>query len=281
MVARAARRSTRSPIRILRGKLPFPAAPHLIVGTALGESEDRVSTVPTPAAKLGDRPRLHLWAAAIAAFVVFAGFAPTFYLKGLFGAPALSPLLLVHGVVMTLWFVLFIVQAKLVAAGRADLHRRLGVFGAMLFALIVVVALTTAIDAGRRGATPAPGVPALVFMAIPLGDIVVFGSLVGTALWLRRRSDIHKRLMLLATLSILTPAIARLPLDFIRQAGLPLFFGLTVLAVIVCVAADSAKNRRLHPAFGWGGALVIASLPLRVMIAGTPAWTRFATWLVA
>ena len=240
-----------------------------------------MSPVSTPIVRRVDRPRLHSWAAIVAGLVVFAGFAPSFYLKGMFGAPDLSPLLLLHGVVMTLWFVLFMVQVRLVAAGRTDLHRRVGVFGAVLFTLLVVVALTTAIDAGRRGASPAPGVPALAFMAIPFTDIAVFGVLVGTALWVRRRSDTHKRLMLLATLSILTPAIARIPLDFIRQAGLPMFFGLTVLAVIVCVVVDSVKNRRLHPAFGWGGALVVASLPLRVMMAGTKTWTQFATWLVA
>jgi hypothetical protein len=181
---------------------------------------------------------------------------------------------------MTLWFALFIVQLRLVAAGRTDLHRRLGVFGAVLVVLIVAVGVTTAVDAGRRGVSPAPEVTPLMFMAIPLADLVVFAILVGVALWNRRRSDIHKRLMLLATLSILTPGIARIPLAFVQQGGLPMFFGLTVLSVIICVVVDTVKNRRLHPAFGWGGTLVVASVPLRLMLAGTAVWTQFATWLV-
>jgi hypothetical protein len=225
--------------------------------------------------------RLYSWVAVVAALIVFAGFARTFYLKGVFGTPALSELLLTHGTVMTLWFALIIVQLRLVAAGRTDLHRRLGVFGAILVVLILAVGVTTAIDAARRGASPAPEITPLMFMAIPLVDLVVFAILVGGALWNRRRSDTHKRLMLLATLSILTPGIARIPLAFIQQGGLPVVFGLTVLSVIICVVVDTVKNRRLHPAFGWGGTLVVASVPLRLILAGTAAWTQFATWLVA
>jgi len=149
-----------------------------------------------------------------------------------------------------------------------------------LFATILVVGVVVAIDAARRGVSPAPGVTPLMFMAVPLADMLVFGGLVGTALWNRRRSATHKRLMVLASLAILPPGIARLPVDFIREGGLPVIFGLTLLAVVACIVIDTVRNRRLHPAFGWGGALVVASVPLRVAVAGTEGWNRFASWLV-
>ena len=233
-----------------------------------------------PSSKSSDR-RLYSWAAVIAALIIFAGFARTFYLKGMFSTPALTGLLWVHGTVMTLWFALFIVQVRLVAAGRTDLHRRMGVIGGILLLLIPPLGVLAAIAAARRGFTPAPDVSPLMFMAIPLVDIVVFAILVALALWNRHRTATHKRLMLLATLSILTPGIARIPISFMQQAGLPIFFGLTILLVIICVAVDTVQNRRLHPALGWGGALVIVSVPLRLMMAGTAAWTQFASWLVA
>ena len=234
----------------------------------------------TSSSKSIDR-RFYTWAAVASALIVFAGFARTFYLKGMFSTPALSELLLVHGIVMTLWLALFIVQVRLVAAGRTDLHRRLGVVGAILVVLILVVGMATAIDAVRRGATPVPEVTPYMFMAIPFFDVAVFAALVGVALWYRRRSDIHKRLMLLATLSILAPGFARIPLDFIKQGGLPMIIVLTLLPVSICVAVDTVRNRRLHPAFGWGGALVVVSWPLRLMLAGTAAWTQFAAWFAA
>jgi len=86
--------------------------------------------------------------------------------------------------------------------------------------------------------------------------------------------------MLLATLGILTAAIARLPLDFIRHGGPLVFFGLADMLILACIAIDTIRQRRLHPAFGWGAAVVIVSQPLRLWLAGTPVWMDFAGWLV-
>jgi hypothetical protein len=100
------------------------------------------------------------------------------------------------------------------------------------------------------------------------------------ALWQRRRPDIHKRLMLLASVGMLTPAFGRIPLRIIQDGGPPVFFGLALFVVFACIAIDTVRSRRLHPAFAWGGALIVAMLPLRLLVAGTQAWTRFAGWLV-
>jgi len=93
--------------------------------------------------------------------------------------------------------------------------------------------------------------------------------------------DMHKRLMLLAAVNLLTPAIARIPSHFIETGGPLVFFGLTDLCVLACAVFDTIKNRRLHPAFLSGTVLIVASQPLRLMLAGTAVWMRFATWLVS
>jgi hypothetical protein len=228
----------------------------------------------------GKDRRLYIWAAALIPVIVLAGFARSYYLKGFFGTPALPSLLVqLHGLVMTSWVVLFITQVSLVATGRTRIHQRLGVFGAILAALIVIVGVLTAIAGAARGATPGP--PALQFLVVPLVDMLVFATLVGTALYLRRRRlDIHKRLMLLAAVNLLAPAIARIPLHFIETGGALAFFGLTDLCLLGCVAFDTVKNRRLHPVFLWGTLLIFASQPLRLMLAGTDVWMRFATAMV-
>lgn len=224
--------------------------------------------------------RLYAWFALLAGLTIFAGFARTLYLRSISGAPPLSTLLLVHGIVMTGWFLLFGTQVWLVESGHAKLHRRLGVLGAVLAVLVVYVGIAAAVDAGRRGVGPALGVTPAVFMAIPLFDIPVFALLVGVALWHRRRGDVHQRLMLLATLGMLTPAIARIPLALIQDGGPPVFFGLAFAIVAACVAIDTFRSRRLHPAFLWGGALLAGMLPVRLFVSHTEAWTRFAGWLV-
>jgi len=228
----------------------------------------------------GKDRRLYVWFAVLMPIIVLAGFARSYYLKGLFGFPALPSLLVhLHGLVMTSWVVLFVAQVTLVATGRTKTHQRLGVFGALLAVLIVIVGVLTAINGAARGATPGP--PALQFLAVPLFDMLVFAILVGTALYVRRRRlDIHKRLMLVAAVNLLAPAIARIPLHFIETGGPLAFFGLTDLCLLACVGFDTIKNRRLHPAFLWGTLFIIASQPLRLMLAGTDVWLRVATALV-
>ena len=78
------------------------------------------------------------------AITVFAGFARTYYLRPYFGTPALSPLLNLHGLVFSSWLLLFFIQTVLVAAKRIRVHRRLGIVGAVIAALVVVVGTSTA-----------------------------------------------------------------------------------------------------------------------------------------
>ncbi|HET7778580.1 MAG TPA: hypothetical protein VFL07_08510 [Rudaea sp.] len=227
----------------------------------------------------GER-RFFAWGAAVIVLVAFGGFARTYYLKLAFDTPALTTLVHAHALVMTAWVLLFVTQTRLVAAQRTDLHRRLGVFGVLLLVLIVAIGVETAIASARRGLTPTD-MPPLMFLVIPLGTVVVFAVLAGAAVLYRRRSDIHKRLMLLATLTILTPAIARIPWEPFRAMGPPLFLAVTDTCVLAFVAYDTWKNRRLHPALLWGTLFFLVSQPLRMMLAHTAAWTQFATWLTS
>ena len=187
------------------------------------------------------------------------------------------PLLHLHGFVFSSWIVLFVIQTTLVAAHRTDIHRRLGILGGVIATLMVLLGVTTAVVRASQGAAP-PGVPPLGFLVVPLGDMLVFPILVGAGLYFRRQPDVHKRLMLLATISILAAAIARLPFA-IMQAGPPAFFGLTDVFVVVCVLYDLITLRRIHRATALAGLFIVASQPLRLFVGGTHAWLSFATWL--
>lgn len=212
--------------------------------------------------------------AVAAAATVFAGFAPTYFLRGLSAAPPLAPLLHVHGLVFTCWIALFVVQVLLVGARRTDIHRKLGIAGAVLAVSMLAIGYLAAVDSAKRGVTPLAGLSPLTFLAVPLGDLVVFAGLIGTGLYLRRRSEAHKRLMLLATIGLLTPAIARLP--FLGAGGPPAFFGLTDVFVLACIAYDRIGRGRVHPAFLWGGLYLVLSQPLRLLVGSTDAWLALA-----
>jgi hypothetical protein len=236
----------------------------------------------TVAVQRGSRDRrLYIGAAVVIPIVVLIGFAPTYYLKSFFDTPALPGLMWhLHGVVMTAWVVLFVTQVSLVATGRTRVHKRLGVLGAALAATVVVFGVVLPISAVRLRASTVPLGPQRQFLVVPFGDMLVFAVLAGTALYFRRRIETHKRLMLLAALSLLDAAFSRFPLHFIETGGPMIFWGLTDLCAIAFVAFDTVRNRRLHPAFLWGTLLMIASQLLRLMLAGTDTWMRFATWLI-
>ncbi len=215
--------------------------------------------------------------AVAAALTVFVGYAPTYFLKRLYGAPPLSPLVHLHGILFTSWILLFLAQTTLVAARRTEAHRRLGLVGGLLAVAMVVVGLSVAIRFAHRGLTPLGGPPPLVFLVMPFGDMVLFPALVGAGLYFRRRPDTHKRLMLLATISLLTAAVARLP--GVVGTGPLVFAPLTDVFVVACLVYDRLARGRVHPAFLWGGLFLIASQPLRLWIGSTEAWLDFATWL--
>ena len=224
--------------------------------------------------------RFYVGVAIAVLITVFLGFSRSYFLKGYYGTPELSLHVHIHGLVFTSWVLLFLAQTTLVATDRTDLHRKLGVGGAVLAALLLIMGTTTAILRVKGGASsPIPGVSPLSFLAVPLFDMVVFAMLIGAGLVLRNRADTHKRLMTLGTIALTSAPIARLA--FVRPLGPPAFFGLTDLFIVAMLVYDLATRRKVHPATIWGGLVILASQPLRLMISGTPAWLAFAGWLAS
>lgn len=232
----------------------------------------------------GSRRREHhfFWLMSGAVLLtVFAGFAPTYYLAAWLDAPVLTPLVHLHGLVFTAWVMLFAVQVRLVMTGRVALHRRVGSFGAGLALAMVLLGVITAVVAARLGHTPSAAIPPLSFLAIPLFNIAAFGLLVGGGVWQRRNPATHKRLMLIATLCILAPAIARLPLGIIQTGGPPVFFGLTDLLWLACLAYDGLTRRRVHAAWLVGGGVMLASQAGSLLVATSAPWLACARWLTS
>ena len=218
--------------------------------------------------------RDYVAAAICVIVVVLAGFSIDAPLLSHLGSVSL--LVRAHGLIMLTWIMLFFAQALLVARHRVDLHMHLGIFGAALAVAVVVADTATLITACRLGGNHMPHMPAPLFLALGLFNLSTFAILVGAAIVLRkRRSDWHKRLMLLATCSIILPVIGRLPMG--PLADFLVFYACVLIPAIV----DSMRHRRVHPAFGWGAPLLIASQHLAFLGATTQAWGHFVTRLFA
>ncbi len=227
--------------------------------------------------------RLFLTAAILFPVIVLLGFAPTYYLKSLFGSPPLPSLYVhVHGLMMTAWVVLFFAQVRLISAKRIRLHQRLGYAGIGLATLIVVTGIPVALRAAKYGsASSPPGIPPLAFLLVPLVDLVVFGLLFGTAVYYRRRPAAHKALMLLTAISLLPPALGRIPIATLQALGPLWFLGFPSLLAAVALALTARHYGHVNRVFLAGTVMLIGSYVVRLALMMTETWMQTAAWLVS
>jgi hypothetical protein len=228
--------------------------------------------------------RFYLGAGLAALGLVFWGFARTYYLKLVFETPPLSTRLHIHGAVMSSWLALFFAQTCLISARRVDWHRRLGLVGIVIAILVVILGSTTTFNAAARevGRHSEEANARVAVLCLELVQMALFAGLVTAAIAMRRRADFHKRLMLLATACLMPSAFSRIPLNLTFMVSN--FMSILMLfnvCVVVPALIDTLRNRRLHPAFGWGGLITLGSLDLAYPIAISRPWLRIGTWLVS
>src|ERR1700686_3500552 len=207
---------------------------------------------------------------------VFLGFARSYYLAGMFHAPLPSAIIHVHGALFSSWILFLLAQTTLVAAGRTDIHRRIGIAGFLLACLMVIVGVWAGTNALSRNFAP-PGVDAKTFYVIPITDMLVFAVLVFFAYRARFDSAAHKRIIIIATVALMIAAIARWPIPVVR--GNPLAAALASYAfLLMLVAYDLWSTHKIHRATIWASVFLIFVQQIRFPIAQTAAWHAFATW---
>lgn len=227
----------------------------------------------------------------VSSLLMFAGFAPTFYLRPFFrpqdymsignqlSRDGLRPILWAHGLVFTLWLALFVTQTLLVATRRTPTHRRLGVLGGVIAVAMVVVGFATAIESAQQMTLTGESAArvASVF-ATNVSGFAVFLMFVVGGLWHRRRPEIHKRYMALAMVSLLPPGLGRL----FALLGIPPVGGLAVglLTVFSVAIFDRLSQRRSYSVSLWGAGLVLLPPVLGAGAGALPAWRTITAWLV-
>jgi len=183
-----------------------------------------------------------------------------------------------HGAAFTSWILLLIVQTSLVITGRTDIHRRLGMFGFGLACLMVVLGAMAGTDLLRRDGA-ALGAGAKAFYAATLGDMIIFAALVYFAFRKRFDPPAHKRLILIATISLMEAAINRWPFPIFQRK--PLMIDIVAYSfLILLVAYDLWLTGRVHRATIWGGLFLVVMQELELPIGGTAVWQSFATWVL-
>jgi len=216
--------------------------------------------------------------------VAILGFARTYFLRPLLPAPTPAPpglthLVHLHAFLFTGWVLLLFAQTRLVAAGRIDLHRRAGILAVALAIAMVGSGVLVALHAVIRGVAPF-GMDPHRFLIVPLVAITLFAVFVVAGVRARRRDpQVHKRCILLGTIALLPPAVARWAL--LLGLGPPIVFAVATLFLVPLFIWDWKALGRIHPVTLWGGLAITASGPLRLLVSGTDEWSTVSHWLVS
>jgi hypothetical protein len=242
--------------------------------------------------------RFYIGAALFIILLSIAGFAPSLVDQSGRNAP-ITPLVTAHGIAAGAWLLLFLAQATLVATRRTTIHRRLGIISTVLAVAMILLGYMVTIQSGRRGhdlsgdviralsRTGRPFSPAgLLF---PLAELFNFGALVGAGLWFRHRPDIHRRLMLFATVTLANEPILHLVGHLaghwpnLRGAGITFSVPVTILLLSASGIYDRVSQRHIHPVSLWVPILLFAwqHVILVFVVFRSALWREFAARLIS
>jgi hypothetical protein len=235
------------------------------------------------------------WFYSIASFsllvLTFIGF-QLFYLKGEAypGRPLTPPirtLVITHGILMSVWMLLAVVQPLLVGMRFKRVHMKLGILGMLLTIAMVFVGWMVGIAATRVNPPEMQlfGLNGRQFMAVPLVGIIVFALFVLIGVMNRRRPEIHRPMMLMATLSVVAAALGRIPQISAWSFGTwweQTFsaFVMTVVIGAILLVGKCIVTRSFDRWFAASFVLLAAASAGITFLARTQGWDQFALYLL-
>jgi hypothetical protein len=253
--------------------------------------EPRPFTVAVPAGQ-----RFYVGMSMTFVAVAVIGFAPTYWIPLFSGTLAVPPITHLHALFFYGWTLLMLRQTWLAGSGELRRHRELGVAGVALATGMLFVGLNAAATSVRHAEASGFGEAGRRFAIVSVTAVILFAVLVAIALLNVRKPEVHKRLMLVATASILQAAAGRVFLLFLapsRPSGTaisgnppPVFVTIMpALAVDLLIVAAMIHDRRtmgrIHRVYWIAGAAVVAVQILRVPVSVTPAWAHAVQALLA
>lgn len=261
-----------------------------VIHFLIGKSGSTMISAELPGAK-SETSRLYVYMAYTCGLIAFAGFTPTYWAPVAAGSFTGLPILHLHGLLFSAWMLFFIAQTTWVARGRIQRHRELGLLGISLATAMLFVGILASLHSIRLGIALGLEAQNRAFSIVPITIVVFFACAVAAAVANVSRPEVHKRLMLVATVSLLPPAFARLialgaGVPFSPGHPPPLVFSLlpsfaSDLVLIAAIIWDSRRQGRLHRTYLLAGACLVVLQIIRVPLGTTTAWYEITSWLLA
>jgi hypothetical protein len=231
----------------------------------------------------------YVWMAGLFLLIAFGSFIPTYWAKLANGTFDRPPIFHIHGVLLFGWTAFFFMQTALIATGRRLDHRTWGLAGISLFSLMMCSIAVLGIMAMRSADAAGMGDVGRRFAFVTFSGWLLLAVFFALAIAKVHRPESHKRLMFLAMVVLVRPAIARVfaallappgavgPPPLVSTVGPGLVGDLLLLAAVI---HDWRTIGRLHPVYLYGGlAILLVQGPLLVLVANSAAWMSFATYL--
>ena len=232
--------------------------------------------------RIGD---LYTWTALGCVLTAFLGFLPTFWMPLSAGKFAANPVVFMHGIGFFTWTLFALAQTSLVPTGNVALHREVGLAGISFATLLTVLGLLAALNSLQSGIAAGQTAGAEAFLIVPLTVIVTFAVLFAFAIANIRRKEFHKRLMLLATISVLNAPVARPLIVWVYKLSpadqLPVWIDvpatyLSYLLIVPALIFDWRTRGRIHPVYLIAVPILILIPLLAMPVSDSAAWHSFA-----
>jgi hypothetical protein len=187
-----------------------------------------------------------------------------------------------HGASALGWILLLIVQAKLVRWRRTPLHRRLGQLALPLALLVWASGIATAVWAAQRD-LPEQGTAATSSLAGTVSGLTLYVLLVIAAVATRRRSDWHKRLVMLATIQVLWPAFFRLRhlLPAVPHPDISFALVMAYSPILIAALRDHWRYGRIHPVWLFVGPALVIEQSVEFAFFDQGPLRPFGQWIFA
>lgn len=196
---------------------------------------------------------------------------------------AILPLVTVHGLAIAAWFVLFVIQSLLISVRNRRLHMRLGWSSVAIGLTILYTGSMVAIQSVQLSPPILFfGMPYARFLLVMLTEVALFTFFLAAGILLRKRPEIHRPMMLLAGLTILSGATARIPVLYIvfGETGWIGLFGAVFSLGALLILLRSALIRGFDRWFAAGYAFCVITLIASTSLALTDSWSRLAAQIL-
>ena len=239
-----------------------------------------MSTTAAAIPRTAARRPLYVGLALLAIAIAAVGFWPTYFGPLVAGSVDKPTIIHFHAAVYVGWLAIFLTQTALAATGRLALHVKLGRFAIGYGVLVIVAGLAVTFGMFVLRVRAGAVAEAQGRLIGPVLDMLVFAPVFAAAVHYRRKPELHKRLMIVATTALLIAAVGRMPFPADLRGWLVHL--VWTLPILLAMAHDFWRHRRIHPIYVGGLVVLVLEGPMtRAALRESEAVRAATGWLAS